>query len=233
VKDYSGYGNHGTIVGNVKWTPNGRVGGAYAFDRGYIKVLDGGLLDGRGLWTEMTVEFWVYTTASQNGTRVIAKIPSYEIGFTGNNQVFAGIWIDQVDGYHKIGPTSSLNPNQWYHVALTYKSGVGMTLYINGVLSASSASITGNIKPCSASEPLYIGWFDYFKGMIDEVRIYPRSLTLDQVKQRYNDTKDGLSNSSTTVAAETKTGESWRCEVTPNDSYLDGQTKSSDPVIIG
>jgi hypothetical protein len=233
AKDYSGYGNDGTIVGNVAWTPNGVVGGAYTFNNGFIKVLDGGNLDGGGQWTAITVEFWFSEAIPQNATRIIAKIPSYEVGFTSDNKLFAGIWINKINGYRQISTTSSVKTNTWYHVVLTYKSGTGITLYLNGSQSAFVANVTGNIKPCKITEPLYIGWFDYFKGTIDEVRIYPRCLSSNQVKQRWNETKAGLSSSSTIVSNETTSGESWRCEVIPNDSFQDGQTKSSNTVTIG
>jgi len=235
VKDYSGYNNDGVIVRGVSWTSNGKVGGAYKFDRGFIEFPGTDALDGGGLWSEITVEHWIYlpSFAWQSSTRTIARIPSYEIGISGN-RIFAGIWIatgnPMLSGYNQV-TYNMTQTNKWYHVALTYKSGVGLTLYINGAAVATK-TVTGNIQR-SGFNPLYIGWFDYFKGMIDEVRIYPKSLSPQQVYQRYVETKDGLSNSSTIVKQETSVGDQWRCEVTPNDSHQDGTTKTSNTIIIG
>jgi len=235
TKDYSGYNNNGIIVRGAQWTSNGKVGGAYQFNRGLIQVPGTSSLDGGGSWPELTVEHWIYLTALQSNTRTIARIPSYEIGISGN-KLFASIWVatgsPAMSGLNKISSSTTLQLNTWYHVVLTYKSGMALTLYINGVQDASKTLITGNIQP-SGSNPLYIGWFDYFKGMIDEVAIYPKSLSPQQVYQRFLDSKDGLSSSSANAAQETKTGETWRCEVTPNDSHQDGATKTSNTITIG
>jgi len=240
AKDYSGSNNHGTIIRVVTWTSNGKVGGAYNFNNGYIQIPGSNTLDGGGTWPEITVEHWIYLTASQTNTRTIARIPSYEIGITGN-KLFASIWTatgdPKISGHNMITFNTTLNLNTWYHVALTYKKGVGMTLYVNGVAVATktpaeSTTLNYNIQP-SGTNPLYIGWFDYFKGKIDEVRIYPKSLSQSQIQQHYTETKDGLSNSSTIVYEETNIGEIWRCEVTPNDSHQDGTTKTSNTITIG
>ena len=241
VKDYSGYNSNGIIIRGATWASNGIVGGAYNFNGGFIEIPGSNTLDGGGQWSEITVEHWIYLTASQSGTRTIARIPSYEIGISGN-KIFASIWTvtgnPMISGHNKITYDTPLQLNTWYHVVLTYKKGVGMTLYVNGTAVATktaseSTTLNYNIQPSGTINPLYIGWFDYFKGKIDEVRIYPKSLTPQQILQRYNETKDGLSNSSTIVAAELNEGDIWRCEVTPTDSHQDGTTKTSNPVTIG
>ena len=234
AKDYSGYNNNGFIVRGVTWTDNGKVGGAYNFAKGLIEIPGTGTLDGGGSWQEITVEHWIYLTAGQSGTRTIARIPSYEIGISGN-KVFAGVWIATGDpmksGYNRVTYDTALQTNTWYHVALAYKSGVGLTLYVNGITVATTL-VSGNIQP-SGFNPLYVGWFDYFRGMIDEVRMYPKSLSSQQIYQHYIETKDGLSNSSTIVHEETNIGDEWRCDVTPNDSHQDGTTRPSNMITIG
>jgi hypothetical protein len=56
---------------------------------------------------------------------------------------------------------------------------------------------------------------------MDEVRILPRSLSPEQIAQDYEQSKNGLSSSSTIVSQEIQGGIGWRCEVIPNDGYLD------------
>jgi len=244
VKDYSGYNNHGTIIQDVTWTPNGIVGGAYNFNRGYIQIPGTNTLDGGGTWSEITVEAWIKITAypqSGTSTRIIARIPSYEIGITSAGQLFASIWTatgnPMISGLNQLTYNTTLQLNAWYHITLTYKKGMALTLFINGTAVATktpseSSTLNYNIQP-SGPNPLYIGWFDYFKGTIDEVRIYPKSLTPQQIYQRYSETKDGQTNSSTIVQAELLTGDVWQCKVTPNDSHQDGTTKTSNPITIG
>jgi len=231
--DYSGYNNNGQIIGGVSWVSNGKVGGAYNFNRGFIQIPGTSTLDGGGQWSEITVEEWIYLTAYENETRTIARIPSYEIGISGNT-IYAGIWVvtgsPMLSGYHRVTYNQTLQTNTWYHVAFTYKSGASLTLYINGI-PVGNQTVSGNIQP-SGSNPLYIGWFDYFKGKIDEVAIYPRCLTPQQINQTYLDTNNGLSNSSTIMSLETRTGETWTCEVIPNDGNQDGIAKFSNPITI-
>jgi hypothetical protein len=276
AKDYSGYNNNGQIHG-ATWTSNGKVGGAYSFDGvdDYMLISDGGAgyyngriyssnLGGQGNWHEITVEMWINLAAlsSKESTRILMKIPSYEIGLGSigessrpNTRLTAAVWLDNPDSGDNAGPPNTmpkateywsvsaptsqpLSINTWYHVAFTYKDGGGtsnsiLTLYINSVAVTTSTSRTtrGPIK-ASSGEPLFIGWYDYFKGMIDEVRIYSRCLSGDQISQRYNETKDGLTNSSTLSQTETRTGETWTCQVTPNDSHQDGTARISNPLII-
>ena len=82
--------------------------------------------------------------------------------------------------------TSTLAVNTFYHLACTW-SGSTVSLYINGALNTSVAQ---SITPAGNTSPLYIGQFggnaDRFSGVIDEVRIYNRALTLTQVQQDMN-----------------------------------------------
>ena len=75
----------------------------------------------------------------------------------------------------------------WHHIAGTY-DGSTIRLYVDGVEKA-SGSVSGPIQ--TSSTPLYIGnkpfssySGDFFKGIIDEVRIYNRAL----LHQEINDT---------------------------------------------
>jgi hypothetical protein len=234
AKDYAS-NNNGVIKGQATWVTNGIVGGAYRFDRGFIEIPGNSALDGGGAWSQITIEEWIYLTASQSNTRTIARIPSYEIGISGN-KIFVSIWIKPgsalASGYNRITYNTPLLINSWYHVAATF-NGLTLSLYLNGTLVVSEpTSISGMIQP-SGSNPLYIGWFDYFKGMIDEVRVYPKALSSQQIYQRYMETKDGSTSQSKIVSQETQNGDVWTCAVTPNDSYQDGTTLVSNPAIIG
>ena len=91
--------------------------------------------------------------------------------------------------------------------------------------------VSGKIQ-ASGSEPLYIGWFDNFKGIIDEVRICPKALSKEQIYQDYLDMKGGLSSSSTIVPQETAVGDVWKCKVIPNDGYQNGAAKFSNSITI-
>lgn len=92
-----------------------------------------------------------------------------------------------------IGNTSStiVTINTWYHVAMVYSPGISYTLYLNG---AAAGSYNGTPNPVPASlintgcitlgdgsptQPAAGGF--PFSGYIDELRVYNRALTSDEV----------------------------------------------------
>jgi hypothetical protein len=79
-----------------------------------------------------------------------------------------------------------LKANVWTHLAGTY-DGSMLRFYINGVHVANRAQ-TGPIA--TSSGPLRIGgnsiWGEYFKGRIDEVRVYNRALSASAIQTDMN-----------------------------------------------
>jgi hypothetical protein len=234
-------------------------GAGYYNGRRYSSNL-GGYGNWYEMTVEMWINLTALST--KESTRILMKIPSYEIGLgsiggstRANNRLTAAVWLDNPDSGNNAGPPNSdpkaeeywsvsapssmpLSINTWYHVAFTYKDGGGtsnsiLTLYINGIAVTTSTSRTtrGPIKT-SSGEPLFIGWYDYFKGMIDEIRIYSRALSAEQISQRYSETQNGLTSNSTLNNKETKTGETWTCQVIPNDSHQDGTARTSNPLVV-
>ena len=67
-----------------------------------------------------------------------------------------------------------------------------------------------------------------FSGLIDELHIYNRVLSNEQIYQNYLCTKDGDTSKSVIVSEETNVGESWKCTVTPNDGTLDSEAVESN-----
>ncbi len=184
AKDYSAYGNNGVVTGAV-WTPNGRVGGAYSFDGkdDAIIISDGGVgyydnktysnnnpeLGGDGTWTKISVEAWIYLTENNIGSRIVAKLPSYELGFQSGstNRLMASVWPQtglinpdanaaSMDDERTVSANVNIALNTWYHIAFTYESGVGLKLFFNGALVASRTDVSGPLES-SLGEPVYIG----------------------------------------------------------------------------
>ncbi|MGA2309812.1 MAG: LamG-like jellyroll fold domain-containing protein [Candidatus Bathyarchaeia archaeon] len=232
VQDYSSYGNNGLVHG-ATWTSE--HGGAYVFDGqfDYIMIPDGGSgyfngypqprtgdLMSDGNKSEMSLEMWVYLPQNQTDVRFVSKIPSYEIGIGTDGRLFAGVFRQRGNddtelgylGYTSVKTSTALNLNSWQHVALTYKDGVGLKLFLNGVMVA-SANAQGNIH-CSSGVALMIGWFDYFKGMIDDVRLYSQCLSDQQINQHY--LEQSWTNRSIIKSEATRGQEKWKCMVIEN-----------------
>lgn len=260
TKDYSGYNNNGAITG-AAWTPNGKVGGAYSFDGkdDAIVISDGGAgyydnktystynpeLGGDGTWLEVSGSAWINLANYNNGSRIIAKLPSYELGFTSNfnggasTTLMASVWphtgaIGTDDNHAAADRASTVSANvnlalnTWYHIAFTYESGVGLKLYLNGVMVAQRAGVTGVLE-VSSGAPVYIGRLvQPFAGLIDEVQIYPYTLSAANINSYYQATKDGLSaNSSFCPEGIAAPGDILTCTVIPSDSYGDGVARSA------
>jgi hypothetical protein len=255
TKDYSGYANDATIHG-AQWTPDGVVGGAYVFDgkTDYMRIPDVSSLDGDGAWNELSIEFWIKPLSEARGARIIAKkvaadsTGEYMVGFqtsgSPTNTLFFGVYNGSSWQDTWSDANTHLAAGNWYHVVCTYESGPGLKIYVNGTLRNSKA-LTGPIFDDDASvsvfgSPLFIGQDGsgdqsrrYFNGVLDEVKIYRRALSADQIMQDYVEAGSGQSSRATIVPLETVQGEVWRCGVTPNDSFGDGSTVLSNPVTVG
>jgi len=84
-----------------------------------------------------------------------------------------------------------LNANQWYHIAVTLTTS-DVKIYINGVEDTTASSTYSTIQNDGAD--LQIGrrgtntGHNYFDGKIDQVRIFNREITPEEVSTLYNET---------------------------------------------
>jgi len=84
----------------------------------------------------------------------------------------------------------------WHHVVVTIDSISGMKMYIDNVLQSDTNSSTASTD--FSTDDLAIGaWSNslrrYFKGDIDDVRIYERGLDSTEVSNLYNEANPTLS----------------------------------------
>jgi len=84
---------------------------------------------------------------------------------------------------------------QWYHVAQT-SDGNSLKLYVNGQYESPLYISSVNDGTINSSQPLRIGGGApsgtppfWFAGVIDDIRIYNRALSEDEVKQLYQNDK--------------------------------------------
>ncbi len=124
---------------------------------------------------------WIYSNITDNGYHgVLGYQPT-----GGVNQRYAGIWVyDQRKIHAGFGDGSNWNsfttadvltPNSWNHLATSF-DGTAYKVYVNGQEVYSTNDFAGR-KPF-ATQQLNIGRVDnYFRGQIDDVRIYNRALS--------------------------------------------------------
>ncbi|MFN4337017.1 MAG: LamG domain-containing protein, partial [Candidatus Nitrosocaldus sp.] len=172
------------------------------------------------LTTNFTVSAWFRTTMNNNsqvamivnkggfgnGDGTDRPDMNYGIWLTGSNQgvrgrVAGGFESANGTNYFVFSP-NTYNDGQWHYVTLTY-DGSTLRLYVDGTL-VSSLSTTA-IPDYNWNTPLTIGKNSldnsrYFIGDIDEVRVYNRALTAQEVSNAYNNgtfTVEGLLISAT------------------------------------
>lgn len=187
--DSAGYANNGSFGGDPQWAP-GRLG-AYALEfdgDDSLTCVNHASLNPTGA---MSVEAWVRLTAPLADQGSFAA-PIYKYG--GNAGYYlemASAWDppvgathfglrDGVGVFHGTREKGQPDDLGWHHIVGTFNGSV-QKLYIDGVEEASSpwsdtiGVNTGNLR---------IG-VNGFEGVIDEMAIYSRGLTADEVWQRY------------------------------------------------
>jgi prepilin-type N-terminal cleavage/methylation domain-containing protein len=146
---------------------------------------------------DFSVSFWFKPSATTSGAHMIDKgtgslIDGYGVIIGDTNTTLVGAVSFMTDGSGSgsgktyVTGTTVLYINNWYYVAAIRNSGIKY-LYINGVNEKSgsdSREISDN------SRPLYIAKAEvdgsrWFNGIIDEVRIYNRALTENEIKLLY------------------------------------------------
>ncbi len=182
VADLSGNGNVGTVSATT-WTTAGKYGGALSFNgtSSRVTIPDAPSLR---LTTAMTLEAWVRPSTSGTFWRdvVYKGNDNYylEANSSRNGRPAAGATIsgNETTAFG----TATIPLNVWTHLAATY-DGTTMRLFVNGAQVA-SATRTGTIA--TSANPLQIGgdniFGQFFRGLIDEVRVYNVALTAEQLQ---------------------------------------------------
>ena len=205
TNDESGNANHGTENGGVSYVL-GNIGQSASFDgiNDYISVLDKNILDlpnisTISLWLKLSTKFDDPNNVLINKYRGdTASEDGYIIGVNqfSENEVFG--WAKDSDGNvtnnaitasdHKV---ASISFDNWVHYSFVFENN-SVTHYINGILYN-----TVNNKMINNSSgndnPLIIGAgmshtsqvYNFFSGLIDEVRIYNRVLSESEIQELY------------------------------------------------
>jgi len=187
--DLSGYGNAGTIHDATR-IGNGGCGGALLFNGNdsYVSIpfsYDNHPVKG------ITVSLWVYTD-SFNPQVLLSSYHNggYRLAFDDGNDLW---WTINLEGKGDISVPirhEGITPGEWHHVTGTY-DGYISKIYLDGVLR-NQVNATGAIH-YDANNYVIVGadagTYDipdltcprFFRGGIDEVRIYDRALSYGEV----------------------------------------------------
>lgn len=196
--DSSGNFNHGSIVGSVSPTIDrfGSSNSAMSFNgSGYISVPHS---NGNSPRTSMSVSAWVNANGPiSDWLPVLCKrrstssdpYDSYTLSTAPASYPVNGKWFfgsaNSSGGGNKLALSkNNSSTSVWTHITGTWDGNI-MKMYINGMLDT-SITFTGTIG-YNTGLGLYIGYntSQYYKGIIDDIRIYDYALNINQVGTLY------------------------------------------------
>jgi hypothetical protein len=208
ANDMSGNGNYGTlesfldfgtgISGNLPVLTADKFGnpnGAYSFDGtgGYIAT-------SKSFFTDSVSEFSIYVRYKSGSSGTLFGAGDYYFGYDAmtlsvgpNNGIgfdWQNIFLDQqglILSSSVQGSSVTLSPNSWADVVVTFKNSV-LTVYLNGKQTGSAVAafptgLFGYGGTMGAFRSRYPGGF--LTGAVDEVRVYDKALTVEEIAQLY------------------------------------------------
>jgi hypothetical protein len=202
ANDESGNNNNGVVNGATLTTDRfGVANKAYGFNGSshYISVSNSTSLNP----TSITISAWVRVLSSpidanSGALAVVSKWdPAPNCGGEGENYI---VQFSKLNNNNVVSLATSLNnqistsinsivdlsnTNIWRNIVLVHDSNVGQKLYVNGILIKSN-TVVGPL--CATTNKLLIGADNnfnvisrFFNGVIDDIRIYNRALTQEEI----------------------------------------------------
>jgi uncharacterized protein YegP (UPF0339 family) len=194
--DYSGHKNKGTIVGAEPVDGRNKTGLKFYGPATYVHVPNSKSINISG---HVTFEAWAYFEGEtpgdgDNGNQIILS----KFSDPGVAQYAVTRFQQRISYSHKLTMSlsiggwkdhmtdSAIHDGKWYHIAASYDNKT-VKIYINGQL-VKSIPASGSVR--SGNGDFYIGLNpvtgigkpEAFNGIIDEVRIYNRALTLAEIR---------------------------------------------------
>jgi len=184
--DSSGHGNHGTIHGTT-WVA-GVSGAALSFDGTTDYVNCGTGITSLGGYAPFSLSVWIQRSDNPNWQLIISRYDWHVDG-----EFYVGLYEGRVTFLREVGPhvligDQYLTPSIWHHIVASY-DGATKRIYVDGELDAWQSSSGSGIAP---STPVLIGALleytsavRFFDGAIDDVRIYSRALSEEEIEVLY------------------------------------------------
>ncbi|MDD4924654.1 MAG: LamG domain-containing protein, partial [Dehalococcoidales bacterium] len=209
IYDGSGYSNNCSTTNfdfdkDSGWF-GGKIGGALKLDgvNDYIGCGDQNVFSfgNSSVDGPFSLESWVYMEdldsffiVSKNDYNANQK-REYVL-YVGGDKKLTFLLEDQSAGgsiYRKYNTALTSYQNQWVHVTATYdgsSSNAGLKLYLNGVRVDDTGADSSYTAMENLGQPLELGSRSSYSqsadGLIDEVKIYSRELSVEEVRYRYN-----------------------------------------------
>ena len=173
-------GSNGTDTDMTYGATYGKFGQGGLFNGTSSKIVTGNC----NIGTRFTVSIWIKADGNQIlYSRVIEN--DYANGGFAISAKSTTTWDAGVNGT-TLTTFPPIKSGVWNHLALVY-NGASITLYSDGV----PYSVASTTDPTKTNIPLYIGEYVgggnyYFKGSMDDVAIFSRALTAQEISNLYN-----------------------------------------------
>jgi len=232
VNDYTTYNNDGSL-GNGSTTSkphwnnscSNNLGSCYEFD-GLDDSIDFGNPSSLQLDVPFAISVWVNSKDTSDRGYIVAKINTtslqsgYSIFWVGDeNRVY---FYYNGSGYVESDAVFT-DLNQWVHIVYNVRNDSNLTFYRNaqeaGSHIISYTKETGKNLIVGSRADGTLSAVHYFNGSIDNIQIWNRSLSEDEIRMIYNN-GNGLYN--VTHSDATGLYDSWGVAVTPSDGIYEG-----------
>ena len=195
LEDVSGNQLHGSAFGGSFTTDQNNIANqAYYFNgiNDHIKINNSSILETQ----QFTFSCWISAESDTGAIVSLSEVPSsynncgYYLKHL-NSQPAGQIMVDSYNFvWSKVETDKLIQQNEWQHLVFTYDQ-VEMKIYLNGQLIGSTPE--ERAVDYREQNPMILGGYStrttggtWFKGKMDEVKIYNRSLSSTEVNALFN-----------------------------------------------
>ncbi|MCA2620215.1 MAG: cadherin domain-containing protein, partial [Microcystis sp. M040S2] len=194
VNDLSSNNNNATLINGIQRTvansnsitrPEGK---ALYFD-GVNDYINMGVKPSFKVSTNLTLEAWINPQQDSRTRLIVGREGEYLLAISGLDNTIHYAIANSNPGWNWISTGYGVKSNQWSHIAFSFENGRIKT-YVNGSLIYTYDGV-GTIGDVSSQDELRIGnrqWnnTDFFKGQIDEVRVWNVTKTQAEIQANLN-----------------------------------------------
>jgi hypothetical protein len=202
LKDDSGNGNDGSIVGAIRYVP-GPLGMAAVFDgKSWVEVKDSESLD---LGRDFTFSLWLNADVveiekaqgmlTKLGSDLNDTIPAYSLAERSMQPELQRYDASDNIGFGPISANKRTDAHRWRLLTVTY-DGESIRFYQNGELLSQKES-PGGTRLTGSHGKLQIGMVPlvegncYYSGRMDDLRIYNKALSQGEIKGLFQEALTG------------------------------------------
>ena len=189
-RDWSSYGNNGSCT-NCPGSTSGKFGKALEFD-GVNDCINHSNPSSLQITETITVSAWVKYSTSQINRPIVSKWGTDQsyilaIDWVPSDKIVFSIRVSDVN--KNASSSNTYNDGKWHFLTGVF-NGSNVLLYIDGDDEIIIGDATAGPIDNPASNDLVIGCYNdpsqFFNGTIDEVHIYNRALSAEEINASYN-----------------------------------------------